>query len=244
MHNRSNAASALFIKAIAPSLVDAVNDRNAIIEVLRFLDRNPSFFTFIGMGACKATLLASHHIQYCSLVTTMARNGVEFGIQVSGLGDDWFIGPASKIDGPTFPGYEATDAENDIGDSAITETAGIGAFVMAGASSILRLVGGTVEDAIEYTNMMYEITIGRNPHFTIPALNFQAAPVGIDIRKVVEKGIVPIIDTAMTHKDAGVGEMIGAGMVSPPLKPFQDALRAFFKKYTDESKKSSSDVWK
>lgn len=231
MHNRSYAATALFAKAVAPNLVEAVNDRKAIVEILRFWDQNPAYFTFIGMGACKAVMLAAHNIEFCTIVTTMARNGIEFGIRVSGLGEEWYTGAASTIQGPMFPGYSQDDAENDIGDSAITETAGVGAFVMAGAPAILRLVGGTVEDAVRNTSLMYEITIGTNPHFTIPSLNFQPAPVGIDIRKVVEKNLVPIIDTAMTHKRAGIGEMIGAGMVTPPIKPFQDALRAFHTKY-------------
>jgi hypothetical protein len=231
MHNRSNAATALFGKTMAPWLVEAVDDRTAVADILRFWDQTPSFFTFIGMGACKATMLAAHNIEYSSLVTAMSRNGVEFGIWISGLGDRWFTGPASPVEGPTFPGYRYEDAENDIGDSCITETAGIGAFMMAGAPAILHLVGGSVEDAYRYTSEMYEITVGENPHFTIPALDFRGGPVGIDIRKVVEANIVPIIDTAMTHKAPGVGEMIGAGMVTPPMKPFQDALRAFFERY-------------
>ncbi|HBY97327.1 MAG TPA: hypothetical protein DEP84_25870 [Chloroflexi bacterium] len=231
MHNRSNAATALFSKAVAPALVEAVGDRQVVAEILRFWNQTPSYFTFIGMGACKATMLAAADIPYSSIVTVMARNGVEFGVQVSGLGDRWFTGEAAVIDGPTFPGYSRSDAERDIGDSCITETAGIGAFVMAGAPAILRLVGGTVEEAHRHTAEMYEITVGENPHFTIPALDFQPGPVGIDIRKVIETGIVPVIDTAMTHRSAGVGEMIGAGMVTPPMKPFQDALRAFFETY-------------
>ncbi len=231
MHNRSNAATALFAKAMSPYLVEAVDDRKVVADILRFWDQNPSYFTFIGMGACKATMQAAHNIEYSSIVSVMARNGVEFGIRVSGLGDQWFTGPAAPIDGPMFPGYRYEEAENDIGDSCITETAGVGAFVMAGAPAILHLVGGSVEDAFRYTNDMYEITIGENPHFTIPSLDFRGGPVGIDIRKVVETNTVPMIDTAMTHKDAGVGEMIGAGMVVPPMKPFQDALRAFAEKY-------------
>lgn len=231
MHNRSNAATSLFTKAVGHFLVEAIDDRKVVADILRFWDQTPSYFTFIGMGACKATLLAAHNIEFSSLVSVMSRNGVEFGIWVSGLGDRWFTGPAAPINGPMFPGYKYEEAENDIGDSCITETAGIGAFMMAGAPAILRLVGGTVEDAFRYTSEMYEITIGENPHFTIPALDFQSGPLGIDIRKVVETGIVPYIDTAMTHKNPGVGEMIGAGMVIPPKKPFQDALRAFFGKY-------------
>lgn len=231
MHNRSNAATSLFVKSIAPYLVEAVDDRKVVSDILKFWDQTPSYFTFIGMGACKATLLSAHNIEYSSIVTMMSRNGVEFGIWVSGLGDQWFTGPASPINGPMFPGYRYEEAENDIGDSCITETAGIGAFMMAGAPAILHLVGGTVEDAFRYTNEMYEITIGENPHFTIPALDFRGGPVGIDIRKIVETNTVPIIDTAMTHKEPGVGEMIGAGIVIPPMKPFQDALRAFAQKY-------------
>lgn len=231
MHNRSNAATALFVKTIAPYLVKVVDDQKTLSDIFQFWHENPAFFTFIGMGACKATMLAAHNIEYSSIVSVMSRNGVEFGIWVSGLGDQWFTGPAAPIDGPMFPGYEYEEAENDIGDSCITETAGIGAFVMAGAPAILRLVGGTVEDALRYTSEMYEITAGKNPHFTIPTLDFQSGPVGIDIRKVVQKNIVPIIDTAMAHKEAGVGEMIGAGMVTPPIKPFKDALRAFSEKY-------------
>lgn len=231
MHNRSNAATALFVKTVAPYLAKVVDDRKTLSDIFQFWHDNPSYFTFIGMGACKATMLAAHNIEYSSIVSVMSRNGVEFGIWVSGLGDQWFTGPAAPIVGPMFPGYEYEEAENDIGDSCITETAGIGAFMMAGAPAILRLVGGTVEDTLRYTSEMYEITSGKNPHFTIPSLNFQSGPVGIDIRKVVQKDIVPIIDTAMTHKDAGVGEMIGAGMVTPPMKPFKDALRAFSEQY-------------
>lgn len=231
MHNRSNAATSLFAKAVSPYLVEAVDDRKVVSDILRFWDQTPSFFTFIGMGACKATMLAAHDIRYSSLVSVMSRNGVEFGIWVSGLGDRWFTGPAAPINGPMFPGYRYEEAELDIGDSCITETAGIGAFLMAGAPAILRLVGGTMDDAFRYTSEMYEITVGENPYFTIPALDFRPGPVGIDIRRVVETGIVPIIDTAMTHKEPGVGEMIGAGMVMPPMNPFEDALRAFFQEY-------------
>jgi hypothetical protein len=232
MHNRSNAATSLLVKAIGPYLVEAVSDRKTVADILRYWDRTPSYFTFIGMGACKATMLATQGIDYCSVVSVMSRNGIDFGIQVSGLGDQWFTGPAAKIDGPTFPGYRLEEAENDIGDSCITETAGVGAFLMAGAPAILRLVGGTVEEAFQYTSDMYEITVGENPNFSIPALDFKGAPAGIDIRRVAETNIVPIIDTAMTHRDAGIGEMIGAGMVHLPIEPFQDALRAFFNKYS------------
>jgi hypothetical protein len=227
MHNRSNAATALFARQIAPWIVESCGDSRTARDVLLHLNSDDSFFTFIGMAACKAVTRAAHDIPYCSLVTTMARNGVEFGVRVSCLGDQWFTGPASRIEGPTFPGYQPDDAARDIGDSCITETAGIGAFLMAGAPAIMALVGGTASQALQYTRDMYEITAGRNPHFTVPSLDFAAGPIGIDIRKVVATGRVPIIDTAMAHKDAGVGVMIGAGLVSPPFLAFENAFRAF-----------------
>jgi hypothetical protein len=227
MHNRSNAATALFSRQVAPWIVESCRDAQSARDVLLHLQNDDSFFTFIGMAACKAVTRAAHGIPYCSLVTTMARNGVEFGVQVSSLADEWFTGPASVIEGPAFPGYKPEDAARDIGDSCITETAGVGAFLMAGAPAIMALVGGTASQALQYTRDMYEITAGRNPNFTVPALDFAAGPIGIDIRKVVATGTVPIIDTAMAHRDPGVGVMIGAGLVSPPFLAFEKAFRAF-----------------
>ena len=231
LHNRSNAATALFAKEVAPCLAESVDDRKVVVDILRFFDTNDGFFTPIGMAACKATMLAAHNIECSTIVTTMTRNGVEFGIRVSGLGNTWFTGPAAPIKGPTFAGFKNEEVERDIGDSCITETAGLGAFVMAGAPAMLRLVGGSVAEAHRYTQDMYEITVGENPHFTIPNLDFRGGPVGIDIRKIVETGQVPIIDTAMTHKRPGVGKKIGAGIVVPPMEPFEKALRAFAQKY-------------
>ena len=67
------------------------------------------------------------------VVTAMARNGTDFGIQVSGTGDRWFTGPANTPEGLYLGAYGPDDANPDIGDSAITETAGIGGFAMAAA---------------------------------------------------------------------------------------------------------------
>ena len=164
------------------------------------------------------------------MVTAMARNGTDFGLRVSGLGDAWFTAPAEVPDGLYFPSYSSKDANPDIGDSTITETAGIGAFAMAAAPAIVTFVSGTPQDALNATLEMYEITLAEHTHFTIPQLEFRGTPTGIDIRKVVELGITPRVNTGIAHKQAGVGQ-VGAGLVRPPMKIFEDAIRAYVKQY-------------
>jgi hypothetical protein len=159
------------------------------------------------------------------MVTAMCRNGVEFGIRASGTGQAWFTAPAPKVDGLYFPGYSKADAAGDLGDSAITETAGLGGFAMAAAPAIVKFVGGTPEDALANTLAMRAITLGRNPAFTLPALNFAGTPAGIDLRKTVDTGILPVINTGIAHRDAGVGQ-IGAGVTWAPLACFQQAVVA------------------
>ncbi len=149
----------------------------------------------------------------------MARNGVDFGIRVSGAGDAWFTAPAPVIDGLYFPGYGPADANPDLGDSAITETAGIGGFAMAGAPAIVHFVGGTPADALAYTRAMYGITLGRNAEYGIPTLGFAGSPTGIDVRRVVESGVAPVINTGIAHREPGIGQ-VGAGIARAPLPCF------------------------
>jgi hypothetical protein len=182
------------------------------------------------MAACKAMADAAHNIEGSTLVSTMARNGTDFGIRVSGLGGRWFTAPCETPKGLWFPGFTAADANPDIGDSTITETAGIGGFAMAAAPAIVTFVGSTPKDATNATLEMYEITAAEHKYFTIPALDFRGTPTGVDIRKVVEKGIQPRVNTGIAHKQAGVGQ-VGAGLVRPPMKIFEDALVAFAEKY-------------
>lgn len=225
-HNRNKGGTSLLIRELAPYIVAAHFCNKDKIDVLQFMHGNDHFFLNLTMPACKASLEAAKGIPYSTIVYTMARNGTEFGIRVSGLGDRWFTAPAEVIDGLYFPGYSAADANPDIGDSAITETCGIGGFAMAAAPAIVQFVGGTPEDAINYSKMMYEITEGANNTYKIPVLNFRGTATGIDIRKVVETGILPIINTGIAHKEPGVGQ-VGAGLVRPPMKCFEDALEAF-----------------
>ncbi len=225
-HNRNKAGTSLLIREMAPYIVQTSFSNEDKVEVLRFMNSNDHFFLNLTMPACKSTLQPAAGIEYSTIVYTMARNGTEFGIRVSGLGDRWFTAPAEIIDGLFFPGFSAEDANPDIGDSVITETTGIGGFAMAAAPAIVQFVGGTPQDAINYSKSMYEITETENNTYKIPVLNFRGTATGIDIMKVVETTILPIINTGIAHREPGVGQ-VGAGLVRPPMKCFEDALEAF-----------------
>jgi len=225
-HNRNKAGTSLFIREIAPYIVMTDFSNEDKSDVLKFMHSNDHFFLNLTMPACKSALDPAANIEYSTVVTTMARNGTEFGIRISGLGDQWFTAPAEVIDGLFFPGYTLEDANPDIGDSVITETSGIGGFAMATAPAIVQFVGGTPQDAINYTTSMYEITEEENSTYKMPTMNFRGTPTGIDLRKVIETQILPIINTGIAHKDPGVGQ-VGAGLVRPPMKCFEDALEAF-----------------
>jgi len=225
-HNRNRAGTSLLIRELVPFLIQTRFDNKDKVEVLQFINNNDHFFLNLTMPACKSTMDAAKNVEFSTIITTMARNGTEFGIRVSGLGDRWFTGPAGIVDGLLFPGYTAKDANPDIGDSVIAETAGIGGFAMAAAPAIVQFVGGTAKDAVNFTLKMYEITAAENNVYKIPALDFRGTPTGIDIRKVVETGILPSINTGIAHKDPGIGQ-VGAGLVKPPMSCFEDALQAF-----------------
>ena len=229
-HNRNRAGTSLIIREFAPHLVRLGEDPEKIVKVLNFINGNDHFFLNLSMPACKCTVDAARGIEGSSVIIAMARNGTDFGIQVSGLGDRWFTGPASMVEGLYLPGFGPQDAAPDLGDSVITETTGIGGFAMAAAPAIVQFVGGTPEDALAVTRRMYEITVTENDVYRIPALDFRGTPTAIDLRKVVETGILPAINTGIAHKEAGVGQ-VGAGLVKPPENCFKDALAAFAEAY-------------
>jgi len=229
-HNRNKAASLLFLKHLAPRIAEVATDRQVASEILAFLGDNALSVLNPVMAACKAMADAAHDIRGATLVTAMARNGTDFGIRVSGLGERWFTAPAATPDGLYFSGFTSADANPDIGDSTITETAGIGAFAMAAAPAIVTFISGTPQDALNATLEMYDIAYGEHPAFTIPPLDFRGSPVGIDLRKVVELGVTPRVNTGIAHREAGVGQ-VGAGLVRPPLELFQEALVAYAEEY-------------
>ncbi len=225
VHNRNVAASSLLLKRLVPALLRTQVAPAEVAAVVDFIAGNDHFFLNLSMAACKAMLDAAAGVPGSSLVTAMARNGVEFGIRLSGTGDRWFTAPAPVVDGLLFPGYTTADAAPDLGDSAITETAGLGGFAMAAAPAIVQFVGGAPQDAIANTLAMSHVTLGRNGAFTLPALDFTGTPAGIDARKVVDTGIAPIINTGIAHRAAGVGQ-IGAGITRAPLACFAKAVAA------------------
>jgi hypothetical protein len=224
-HNRNRAASALLIKALAPAIAALEVPAAERARMLAFAGGNEHFFLNVGMAACKAALDAAHGVPRSTLVTAMARNGTEFGIRVSGLGDRWFTGPAQTPRGLFFPGFGPEHANPDIGDSAITETAGLGGFAMGGAPAVVQFVGGTPADALRFTRLMYEITLGESTAYRLPTLDFRGTPTGIDVRLVAQTGLLPQINTGMAHREAGIGQ-IGAGLVNPPRACFDGALAA------------------
>lgn len=232
-HNRNKAGTSLFIREIAPYIVMTKHPDQDKIDVLKFMHSNDHFFLNLTMPAQKSALDPAGGIPYSTMVYAQARNGTDFGIRVSGLGDQWFTAPAEYIDGLFFPGFSMDDANPDIGDSVITETSGIGGFAMATAPAIVQFVGGTPQDAVNYTTSMYEITLAENNAYKMPYMNFRGTPTGIDIRKVIETQIRPIINTGIAHKLAGIGQ-VGAGLVHPPMKCYEDALEAFVAKMEAE----------
>jgi hypothetical protein len=228
-HNRNKAGSLLYTTRLAP-FIAKVTDSNTASDVLRFLGDNALSVLNPVMAACKVMADAAHGVEGSTIVSTMARNGTDFGIRVSGLGDRWFTAPVATPKGLYFPGFTAEDASGDIGDSTITETAGIGGFAMASAPAIVTFVSGTPKDALNATLEMYEICFAEHKYFTMPPLDFRGTPTGIDIRKVVEKGIAPRVNTGIAHKNAGVGQ-VGAGLVRPPMAMFEEALVAYADQY-------------
>jgi hypothetical protein len=224
-HNRNRAATSLFLRAIAPALARTCDDREVLAKVIEFIDRNDHFFLNLSMPAGKAMLEPAEGVEGSTIVTVMARNGTDFGIRLASMPERWFTAPAEEVNGLYFPGFTQDDANPDIGDSTITETAGYGGFAMAAAPAITQFVGGTPDMALQATREMYEITFSEHEGYTIPILNFRGTPLGIDVRKVMETGILPQINTGIAHRLPGFG-MVGAGILRAPAKCFRDAFEA------------------
>jgi hypothetical protein len=224
-HNRNRAGTLMLLRDLLPHLVESGLPASDVAGVARFVGGNDHFFLNLVMPAAKLQTRAGAGVPGATVVTTMARNGTDFGVQVSGTGDTWFTGPAGVPEGLFLGDYGPADANPDIGDSAITETAGLGGFAMAGAPAIVRFVGGTVADALRTTREMYEITLAENPAYALPVLDFRGAPTGIDATLVVRTGVLPQINTGIAGRVAGTGQ-VGAGLVTPPAVCFRAAVEA------------------
>ncbi len=224
-HNRNRAGTLMLLRELLPDLISADAPSSTVAEVVRFVSGNDHFFLNLVMPAAKLQTAAGAGIPGSTVVTTMARNGTDFGIQVSGTGSTWFTAPAAVPDGLFLGSYGPDDANPDIGDSAIAETAGLGGFAMATAPAIVRFVGGSVPDALRTSRLMYQITLAENPAYAFPILDFRGAPTGVDVSLVLRTGILPQINTGMAGKVAGTGQ-VGAGLVKPPLECFTSAIAA------------------
>ena len=226
MHQRNVGCSGLLLRALAPALARTSSDKAALAEALAFIGGNDQFFLNVAMATGKAIMDPVRGIEGSSVVTAMSRNGTDFGIRVSGAGDTWFTAPVEMPEGLYFPGFTADDANPDIGDSTIVETVGLGGFAMAAAPAVAGFVGaGAASEAANFTRAMAEITVGDNPEWTIPALDYQGVPTAIDVRAVVETGLAPTINTGIAHRNPGVGQ-VGAGVVRAPMACFEAAVAA------------------
>jgi hypothetical protein len=229
-HNRNAASTALLVQALLPGLLKGSRDApDAAAAAAAFLAENPHFFLNLSMASAKLSLDAAADVPFSTVATAMARNGVEFGLRVSGTGQEWFCEAAPDVQGLFFPGYTAADANPDLGDSSITETLGLGGAAMAASPAIVRFVGGRAADAVGYTREMHEIYLERNSSFGVPALDFEGCPVGLDVISVVDSGVAPVINTGLAHRRAGVGQ-IGAGITRAPLGAFHRAVRSLAEK--------------
>ncbi|NEE02137.1 DUF1116 domain-containing protein [Phytoactinopolyspora halotolerans] len=224
-HNRNRAGTLMLLRELLPDLIECGAPSSQVAEVTRFVSGNDHFFLNLVMPTGKLQTAAGAGIAGSTVVTTMARNGTDFGIQVSGTGDEWFTAPADTPDGLFLGSFGPDDANPDIGDSAVCETMGIGGFAMAAAPAIVRFVGGSVPLALHTSRLMYEITLAENPAYAYPILDFRGAPTGIDVTLVARTGVLPQINTGMAGKVAGTGQ-VGAGLVKPPAACFTAALDA------------------
>lgn len=225
VHSRNSAATALFFAAIVVPFFEGDFEHDRVSQILRYIGSNSQFFLNISMLSAKTTMDAAHGIANSSIVTAISRNGVTTAIRVSGLDGAWFEAPSEMPIGLFFPGFTQDDANPDLGDSAITESAGFGGMSLAASPALVQLVGGSVSEAVNYSREMYNITRTQNPAMSLPLLDFAGSPTGIDLRKVVDSGIRPVITTGIAHKEPGIGQ-IGAGIVRPPMECFTQALTA------------------
>lgn len=229
LHSRNTAGTVLFTRALAPALVRlGATSPDDVQATLAFLAESDYFFLRLSMASSKAAVDAAHGIEHSSVVTTMSISCQGFGIRVSGLGGQWFTGPHCTVDGHYFEGYTADDLVWMGGESHVTETAGLGGFAQVCAFPLQQYQGGTPEVMIANNLQMYDITVGEHPDYVIPFFGFRGTPTAIDVFKVVETGITPVIDGGLGGRDGG---QIGAGVIRAPMEVFEQAVEAYQQRY-------------
>jgi len=217
----------MLAERLAPALdVDAAARR----RIFDFLRGNSQFFVAASLAASRLALDAGHGVEGSSLVTAVGANGRDCGIKVSGLGDEWFTAPAEVPEGVFLEGFGPADAGPGCGDSLAVECAGLGATVLSAAPALWPLVGADEARARRIFEETELIALGEHPHYRVPVLGDRGAPTGIDLLRVVETGIRPVIDIVMVHREPGRG-LIGFGLTSPPMSCFEQAAQAFRARY-------------
>ena len=230
LHSRNTAATTLFARELTPSFIDyAVSgSREEALTALRFLFASDYSFLRLSMAAAKTMADAARDVPASSVVTAMTISCRNFGIRVSGLGDEWFTGPLPEVSCKLFDGFTEDDVEWIGGESHITETVGLGGFAQAAAFGLQAYQGGSAAEMIRMNSLMYEITVAEHPHFKIPYYGFRGTPVGIDVFKVTQSAVTPVIDGGLAGKNGG---QIGAGILRAPLACFTAAEQAYRRSY-------------
>jgi len=225
LHNRNRAATSMLQNKLVIGMLDCNVPAVELKRALQFIDGNPQFFVGVVLPAALLMLKAARGIPGCSIVTGIGANGKDCGIQLSGLGERWFTAPADIPTGVLLAGFSADDVAPGCGDSLTVECAGLGASVLPAAPAFGPVIGASSRDAALYAHNAYAIARGEHPFYKVPALDFRGIPTGFDAREVVRTGVLPTIDIMMGHRKPGVG-MVGMGVMRPPMKCFEDALRA------------------
>jgi hypothetical protein len=242
-HARHAASTALLIKQLIPSMLDAGVSGKKVSSIIRFMNENSHFFLNFTLSAVKVTMDSAHNIPFSTIVTGMSRNGVDFMLRVSGLGENYIVGPVSSMDNAVYyTGFTVEDAAGDIGDSAITETCGLGGMAIASAPSLAPFVGGSLSDEIESIQKLNSITLDTHHRFKMPTMDMENTPLGIDILRVVETRIVPFITTGVLHETSPVVGQIGTGVSNVPVTLFDQALMALAKEWNIITHSSDSEI--
>src|SRR4029079_8165365 len=230
LHSRNTAAALLLLRELVPSLIAiASSGSERISRAVKAVTDDQYFFLRLSMAAAKATADAARDIARSSVVTAMAFNCRGFSIRVSGLGDTWFKGPHAQVEAKLFEGHSEDEITWMGGESIIAETIGLGGFAQASAPSLQAYQGGSYETMIARNKELYAITVGENPDYLVPALGFRGTPTGIDIFKVVESKVLPVMDIGIAGRNGG---QIGAVVVRAPMACFEAAAKAYNQRYS------------
>lgn len=229
LHSRNTAATLLFERVLIPAFLDvAAKSRAGVDEAVQFLYDGEYFFLRLSMAAAKVIADTAHGVEASSVVSAMTFSSCGFSVRVSGLGDGWFRGPHATAHAELFEGHTADEITWMGGESPITETVGVGGFAQACAFPLQRYQGGSPQLMIERNLAMYEITVGENTTFRIPFFEYRGTPTGIDVFRVLEKGILPVMDVGIAGRDGG---QIGAGVIEAPIECFEAAADAYRQTY-------------